>query len=60
MNKELVHLDISFNKIGYTMTCTIAEGLKKNKNIIGFHYTGNCGYVDSKGFLIPNEKGYVE
>ncbi|CAD8053199.1 unnamed protein product [Paramecium primaurelia] len=60
LNKELIHFDLSFNKIDYQITCQIAEGLKKNKSILGFHYTGNCGYVDPKGFLIPIQKGIVE
>ena len=29
----------------------IANGLKKNRTIYGFHFVGNYGYVDSKGFL---------
>jgi len=33
----------------------VAEGLTKNKTIYGFHFAGNSGYVDSKGFLIPAE-----
>lgn len=59
-NKELIHFDLSFNRISYKITCNIAEGLKKNKTIIGFHYTGNSGYVDTKGFLIPIENGEME
>ncbi|CAD8184428.1 unnamed protein product [Paramecium pentaurelia] len=59
-NKELIHFDLSFNRISYKITLNIAEGLKKNKTIIGFHYTGNSGYVDTKGFLIPIETAEME
>ena len=29
----------------------IAEALKENHTIFGFHYFGNGGKIDSKGFL---------
>ena len=32
----------------------ISEFLNKNHSIFGFHFTGNVGYVDSRGFLIIN------
>ena len=30
--------------------------MENNKTIYGFHFKGNCGYIDSKGFLILKEK----
>lgn len=29
----------------------IAESLKKNRTIYGFHFDGNWGKVDARGFL---------
>lgn len=55
VNIELRHVDLSFNYFGLKDTQIIAEGLQHNKTIYGFHFTGNRGYVDTKGFLIPLE-----
>lgn len=33
----------------------ISKALEKNKTIYGFHFSGNYGYVDSRGFLIIDE-----
>jgi len=30
--------------------------LEKNKSIYGFHFAGNVGYVDSRGFLVFEEE----
>ena len=47
----------------------IADGLKKNRTIYGFHFLGNFGYVDSKGFLkfddsntenVSSENGHIK
>lgn len=34
----------------------IGEALKRNKSLIGFHYAGNNGFIDSKGFLVALER----
>lgn len=52
-NKKLKHLDLSFNLINYEDSLILAGNLEKNFTIYGFHYTGNHGYVDDRGFLIP-------
>lgn len=33
----------------------IKYALENNNNIFGFHFEGNFGYIDSKGFLIITE-----
>lgn len=51
VNKTLLHLDLSFNKIGVTDTTIMAEKIRENHTIYGLHFQGNCGRVDSLGFL---------
>lgn len=51
-NKTIVHLDLCSNKFRYEECKEIAEGLKKNHTIYGFHFEGNYGYIDSEGFLV--------
>jgi len=34
----------------------ISDGLEPNKSLIGFHFKGNYGYINSKGFLIVAER----
>ena len=53
----MVHLDLSNNSFSYDESQLIAENLNKyNKTIYGFHFIGNYGYVDNKGFLIFDKK----
>lgn len=54
-NKEVLHLDMSNNNIGFKDAIRISESLAKNHSIYGFHFIGNAGYIDSLGFLIPCE-----
>ena len=54
-NSAVVHLDISYNNIGYADTVVLAQALIPNKTLIGFHYAGNSGYLDVRGFLIPEK-----
>ncbi|KAL4456118.1 hypothetical protein ABPG74_014079 [Tetrahymena malaccensis] len=55
-NQELRHLDLSNNYFNYQDSVDIAAALEKNKTIYGFHFAGNVGYVDSRGFLIIEEE----
>lgn len=50
----MIHLDLSNNHFGLEDSLEIATALVKNKTIYGFHFSGNTGYVDSRGFLIIN------
>ena len=50
-NRTLLHADFSENNFSEEESKTIGEGLEKNKKIYGFHFSGNYGYIDSKGFL---------
>lgn len=54
--ESIMHLDISFNKIGVEDCHVIANGLAVNHSLWGLHMAGNEGYVDAKGFLHPGEK----
>ncbi|EGR32874.1 leucine rich repeat protein [Ichthyophthirius multifiliis] len=54
-NKKMIHLDLSNNQFDFQQSLEIAKALEKNNTIYGFHFQGNIGYVDSRGFLIVNE-----
>lgn len=55
-NKTLIHVDLSENNFSLDESRIIGEALEKNKKIYGFHFAGNHGYIDSKGFLKLEEK----
>jgi len=46
-NKNLVHLDISHNKLDKLAFEIISEALTENHSIFGFHYEGNYGMINS-------------
>lgn len=48
----MMHIDLSANGFSFQDCNLIAEGLKQNHTVYGFHFAGNYGYVDTKGFLI--------
>ncbi|KAL4482818.1 hypothetical protein ABPG72_022378 [Tetrahymena utriculariae] len=52
---SIIHIDISYNQINFQETTIISEALKKNFTIVGFHFNGNCGFIDKSGFLIPTK-----
>ncbi len=54
-NQTLMHLDLSNNYFSRDDAKAIAEGLKENHTLYGFHFHGNIGYVDPKGFLLVPE-----
>lgn len=54
-NKTLLHLDLSCNKFSLDECKKIAESLKTNQSIYGFHFQGNFGSVDTLGFLNISE-----
>lgn len=54
--KRLVHLDLSFNNFHLEESKTIQTAISENHNLFGFHFRGNFGFMDSKGYLqIPND-----
>jgi hypothetical protein len=55
-NKDLRHLDLSSNYFGKQDTQSISDALNQNQTIYGIHFTGNYGFVDSRGFLVVNEE----
>lgn len=48
-NTSLLHLSLSNNGFSFEESQKIAEGLNNNKNIYGFHFSGNYGYIDYLG-----------
>lgn len=50
-NKSLLHLDLSANQFSIADCKQIANALKNNRSIYGFHFSGNWGRVDPRGFL---------
>lgn len=54
-NDKIIHLDLSNNYFTLAESKRISEALETNHSIYGFHFIGNYGYVDSKGFLVVNE-----
>lgn len=59
-DKTLVHLDLSNNYFGKKDALAISASLEKNHTIYGFHFQGNVGYVDAKGFLVITDEGKEE
>ena len=51
-DEYLAHLDLSNNSFSKKSALIIAEALKNNHSLYGFHFQGNFGYVDAKGFLV--------
>ncbi|CAG9334034.1 unnamed protein product [Blepharisma stoltei] len=49
--RELRHLDLSYNYLTQQECLNIGEGLKKNHTLLGIHLQGNECQVDSKGFI---------
>jgi hypothetical protein len=54
--KELVHLDISHNNIGYIDSQFISQEVKFNHSILGIHLDGNDMTIDSLGFIKAIQK----
>ena len=44
---------MSHNHLETTDVEIIAEGLKDNQTILGIHFAGNYGEVDTQGFIKP-------
>lgn len=53
INTNLLHLDLSFNKIDEHDTAALATHLVENEILFGIHYTGNQGRIDSMGYMHP-------
>ena len=49
---KIIHLNLSYNNFSYDECDIIAEMLKDNHTIYGFHFAGHYGYVDNLGFFI--------
>ena len=50
-----MHLDLSYNNFTIEESKFIQASLNNNHSIFGFHFEGNYGYIDNKGFLkIPD------
>lgn len=57
-NTSLIHMDLSNNYFNKEDCAIIAEGLKENHTLYGFHFHGNIGYLDARGFLVIPEDHY--
>ncbi len=59
-NKNIIHLDLSYNFFDARELSEINEGLNKNHTILGLHIDGNEGWIDSLGFIHPlDENGLI-
>ena len=38
----------------------IASALKTNRKLLGFHFAGNYGYINIKGYLIIKEETEIK
>ena len=47
-----MHLDLSHNGFDKKDSEKIALSLIENHSLLGVHFFGNTGYINSKGFLI--------
>jgi hypothetical protein len=54
---QIVHWDLSNNKFTEEESKRIGQGLDGNTGIYGFHFEGNCGYINKDGFLIISNIG---
>lgn len=46
-NKTLLHLDLRYNFIEFDYACKLGASLLKNKTLLGLHFEGNAGYIDT-------------
>lgn len=53
-NRSLIHLDLSHNNLSRDDCDLMAEGLKENHTLLGFHMIGNDVDVNSLGFFTDN------
>lgn len=58
-NRRLFHLDISYNAIRADDCELLAEGLRENHTLFGFHVAGNQAQMDASGFLVPFREEYA-
>ncbi|CAD8099201.1 unnamed protein product [Paramecium primaurelia] len=54
-NKIMLHCDLSANQFTLQDCKLIATSLKQNRTMYGFHFNGNWGIIDPRGFLIIDE-----
>jgi hypothetical protein len=51
-HSTLKHADLSANSFSLADCQIIADKLRENTELVGFHFEGNYGSVDDKGFLL--------
>ncbi|GMH85835.1 hypothetical protein TL16_g10356 [Triparma laevis f. inornata] len=54
---SLTHLNVSHNQMNANDCEVIGKALEKNHTLMGIHVEGNQGFIDSRGFLIPDAEG---
>lgn len=52
----LAHLDLSFNSFKNEECKILNEGLRNNHDILGIHFLGNEGFIDSQGFVVATNQ----
>ena len=55
--ENLVHLDISNNRLSSQDCTVIARGLSENHTLWGMHIIGNDAKIDAKGFIVAGRGG---
>ena len=53
---SLTHLNLSHNQLGLEDCEILSKALQSNHTLMGVHVEGNQGFIDSRGFLIPDAK----
>lgn len=51
-----MHFDLSFNRFNYKESKLISQALITNYWTYGFHFEGNYGFMNTKGYLEINEE----
>ena len=54
--QSLVHVDLSWNRFNKEDSLLIAEAIKPNHSMIGFHFDGNTGQIDERQFLVIKDE----
>jgi hypothetical protein len=49
----LTHLDLSHNQLDAGKVQLLAEALEHNQRLLGLHFEGNAGFMNSLGRLVP-------
>ena len=51
----MIHASFDYNNFNYDECVRVADTLKSNHTLYGFHFAGHYGYVDNLGFFIVSK-----